>query len=139
MGQVWIIHSELQRFEDSMKRCLDEPSFLGRFYERFIGSSPEVAAKFVNTNLARQSNMLEQSLKLVLQAANGLEAGRDHLAVIAEQHSRRGLGIGPELYQYWLDALVHVASETDPEWEESLDGTWRAALQPCIDRMVRVA
>lgn len=137
MGQLWLIHSELKRFEDSMHRCLADETFLHRFYERFIGSSDEVASKFENTDLARQSQMLEDSLRLVLQAAEGVEAGRDHLAHIAEMHSRRRLGIGPHLYQLWLDAVVKVASETDPEWEESLEDVWRAALQPCIDRMIR--
>ncbi|MCA9604630.1 MAG: globin [Myxococcales bacterium] len=139
MGQIWLIHSELQRFEDSMHRCLEHPTFLRRFYDRFIGSSPEVAEKFANTNLDRQAQMLEDSLRLVLKAAVGVEAGRDHLAQIAELHSRRSLGIGAHLYQFWLDSLVSVASETDAEWDESLDDVWRAALQPCIDRMIRVA
>lgn len=137
MGQIWLIHSELQRFENSMHRCLENDSFLRRFYERFIGSSEEVAEKFANSDLERQAKMLRDSLKLVLQAALGVEAGRDHLAHIAELHSRRKLGIGAHLYQYWLDSLVTVASETDPEWDETLDDVWRAALQPCIDRMIR--
>ena len=137
MGQVWLIHSELSRFDESMHRCLADPSFLNRFYEHFIGESPEVAAKFKDTDLVRQTKMLEQSMKLVLKAANGLEEGREHLAKIAESHSERGFNIGAHLYQAWLKALVKVASETDPEWEESLSDTWYAALQPCIDRMVR--
>lgn len=137
MGQIWLIHSELQKFENSMNRCLADPTFMGRFYQHFIASSPEVAKKFEGTDLKRQAQMLDMSLRLVLKAANGVEAGRDHLAHIAETHSSRGLGISADLYQFWLDSVVVVASETDPEWEESLDDTWRAALQPCIDRMIR--
>lgn len=139
MGQLWLIHSELQRFEASMHRCLEDESFLRRFYERFLGSSPEVAEKFASTDLDRQARMLEESLRLVLSAALGTETGREHLEHIAEMHSRRKLGIGPHLYQHWLDAVVQVASETDPDWEPGLEDTWRAALQPCIDHMIRRA
>lgn len=137
MGQIWLVYADLERFEGSMHRCLESPDFLRRFYERFIGASEEVAEKFANTDLDRQAQMLQDSLRLVLQAAVGVEAGRDHLAHIAELHSRRKLGIGPHLYQFWLDSLVAVAGDTDPDWDETLDDIWRAALQPCIDRMIR--
>lgn len=139
MGQIWINLSELKRFDASMHRCLADDAFMAKFYDRFLYSSPEVRAKFEGTDITRQSKMLDQSLRLVLKAAGGLEEGRKHLGEIAERHSRRGLGIGPELYQYWLDSLVQVASEVDPEWEESLEATWRAALQPCIDKMISKA
>ncbi|MFK7984661.1 MAG: globin [Sandaracinaceae bacterium] len=136
MGQVWLIHSALERFEASMNRCLADPAFLERFYERFMGSSPEVAAKFTHTNLPRQIKMLGDSLRLVLKAAGGLEEGREHLTRIAESHSARGLGIDAELYILWLQSLVSTAEETDPEWNPALDQTWRAALRPCIDAMI---
>ncbi len=139
MGQVWLIHSALERFEASMNRCLADEGFLERFYETFMASSPEVAAKFKHTNFPRQVKMLEDSLRLVLKAASGLEEGREHLAKIAESHSQRGLNISPELYILWLQALVETAEKTDPEWTEALDQTWRAALRPCIDAMIAAA
>jgi len=83
--------------------------------------------------------MLADSLRLVLGAARGTEAGRAHLEHIAERHSARGLGIGPALYQRWLDALISVAAQTDPRWQGDFDDLWRAALQPCIDQMIRHA
>lgn len=136
VGQLWLIHSALERFEASMDRCLADPRFLERFYETFMASSPAVAAKFSNTNLPRQIKMLEDSLRLVLKAAGGLEEGRAHLAQIAESHSRRGLGIEEELYVLWLGSLVKAAEQSDPEWSPALDATWRAALEPCIDAMI---
>jgi len=139
MGEVWLIHSQLVRFENSVHRCMDEPTFLHRFYERFVGASPEVAAKFEGVDLDRQAKMLGDSLRLVLGAAQGLEEGRKHLEEIAKRHSSRGLGIGAHLYEVWLDALIEVAGETDPQWEDDLADVWRAALQPCIDHMTRFA
>lgn len=139
MGQVWLIHPQLVRFEDSVNRCLSDRAFVHRFYQRFLASDPEVQAKFEGVDLDRQGRMLADSLRLVLGAARGTEAGRAHLEHIAERHSARGLGIEPHLYQRWLDALVSVAAETDPEWDESLGDVWRAALQPCIDAMIRHA
>ena len=139
MGQLWLAYAELERFEGSMNRCVGNPNFIERFYRTFLDSSPEVARRFEHTNFERQHTMLEDSLRLVLSAARGLEAGRAHLAHIAERHSSRGLNITPELYQLWLDSLVQVAAGIDPKWDSSLDDIWRAALQPCIDRMTRVA
>jgi len=139
MGEVWLIHSQLVRFENSVNRCMSEPTFLHRFYEKFLESSPEVAAKFEGVNLERQATMLGASIRLVLNAAKGLEDGRAHLEEIAKRHSSRGLGIGAHLYALWLDALVETASEADPEWEDDLADVWRAALQPCIDHMTRYA
>lgn len=139
MGEVWLIHSQLVRFEDSVNRCLQSPGFVHGFYERFIASSPEVAEKFEGVDLERQAQMLADSLRLVLGAAKGLEQGRKHLEEIAKRHSSRGLGIGAHLYELWLDSLVQTASELDPEWEDDLGDVWRAALQPCIDHMTRHA
>jgi len=137
MGQVWLIHSQLSRFEDSVNRCLSEPTFVRRFYDHFLHSDPEVLEKFEGVDLERQGIMLADSLRLVIGAAKGTEAGRKHLEHIAERHSARGLGIGARLYQLWLDSLIATAAGTDPEWEEGLTDTWQAALQPCIDAMTR--
>ena len=50
MGQTWLIHSELQRFEGSMLRCLADETFIDAFYERFMSSSPAVQKKFEGTD-----------------------------------------------------------------------------------------
>ena len=139
MGEVWLNLPQLIRFEGSINRCLASEGFLESFYQRFLASDPEVRAKFEGVDLSRQYTMLEKSLRLVVEAARGTEAGRVHLEHIAERHSSRGLDISAALYQRWLDALIEAAAETDTEWEDDFGDLWRAGLQPCIDHMTRHA
>lgn len=139
MGEVWLNYPQLVRFEGSIDRCLADDAFVSKFYDAFLASDPAVREKFEGVDLDRQQKMLADSLRLVLGAAQGTEAGRAHLEHIAERHSARGLGIGAALYQRWLDSLIEVASKTDPEWEEDFADLWRAGLQPCIDHMIRHA
>ena len=133
---AWLPPDELAGFQQSAERCFADSAFLGRFYERFLSSSDEVAKAFEKTDLKKQAETLKRSLYLVMRAAHGLEDGLDHLSEVAESHGKRGLNIGPHLYQYWLDALLATAGETDPQWDDELDKAWRATLQPCIDRMI---
>lgn len=119
-----------------MERCFADPSFLDRFYARFLLSNDEVARLFADVDMKKQSSVLKVSLYLVMRAARGLEDGLEHLARIADTHGKLGLDIGPHLYDHWLDTLIVVVSETDPDFEESLEATWRAALRPCIDHIL---
>ncbi len=139
MGEVWLNHPQLVRFEHSVDRCLADATFVARFYETFLASDPAVREKFEGVDLDRQQKMLADSLRLVLGAAQGTEAGRAHLEHIAERHSARGLGIGPALYERWLDSLIAVASQTDPQWADDHGDLWRAGLEPCIEHMTRHA
>lgn len=133
---AWLDPDELDRFQRSMQRCFADPSFMSRFYARFLLSNQEVATMFADIDIKKQASMLKGSLYLVMRAAHGFDDGLEHLAQISSTHGELGLNIGPHLYQYWLDTLVTVVAETDPAYEPSLEATWRAALQPCIDHMV---
>ena len=128
-----------ERFFQSLQRCTSDPTFLQRFYARFLLSSDEVAAKFARVDIPRQSRILRTSLYLMCRAAAGFEDGLSHLREIATSHSRAKLDIGPHLYNIWLDCLVIVASETDPEFDDAVAQSWRATLQPCIAVMTETS
>ena len=53
---------DVEVFNDSLERCTSTRRFLDRFYELFVSSSPEVAAKFANTNLRVQKASVKVSL-----------------------------------------------------------------------------
>lgn len=128
--------AELAQFHLSLDRCLADRTFLSRFYARFILSNDEVAAKFSGVDLNRQSDMLRTSLYMILRAAGGHDDGMAHLEDIAHSHSERGYDIGPHLYEHWLNCLLQVASETDPEFDAEADLLWRRVLGPCIQKMI---
>jgi truncated hemoglobin YjbI len=123
-------------FQESLERCLADSTFTQRFYARFVLSSDEVAERFRHVDLKRQANVLRTSLYLVLRGAMGHPDGLDHLDDVARTHGKKGLDIPRHLYVHWLDCLLAAARETDPSFGPDHETHWRAALEPCIERLL---
>ena len=116
-------------FEASLKRCEARPDFLDRFYEKFLSSSPEVAAKFVNTDFARQKESLKASFHHLLLVARDPKQGPDpYLEDIAVRHSASQLAIGAHLYDLWLDSLLETVRACDPEWFPEVEAAWEEVM-----------
>jgi len=115
-------------FNDSYERCMRQSGFLERFYEIFVASSDEVAAKFVRTDFQKQVRMLKVSLYMLMNAAGTLPEGTVHLERIAELHSRRQLDIQPEFYDLWLVCLLEAVREFDASFCEDVEAAWRHVL-----------
>jgi hypothetical protein len=124
-------------FRDSLERCLADPTFTQRFYARFVLSSDEVAGRFKHVDLKRQANVLRSSLYLVLRGAMGHPDGLEQLEGVARTHGRLGLDIPRHLYMHWVDCLLAAARETDPGFGPHHESHWRAALEPCIETVLR--
>jgi hemoglobin-like flavoprotein len=128
----------LALFNDSYERCIGSsrpPGFLDRFYEIFLGSSEEVAAKFKNTDFHKQVQSLKSSLYYLMMASSGNPEATLHLKRIAELHSRRALDIRPELYDLWLECLLAAVREHDPKFNAETETAWRRVLAYGIDFM----
>jgi len=119
----------------SVSRCLADPRFLDRFYELFVSSSDEIAAKFRDTDFDKQKRALASSLYLMVMAMEGGDAAIAYLEKIAERHNRHDLDIRPEMYDVWLDCLVCAASECDPEFTDQVEQGWRDTMKFGIDFM----
>ena len=93
--------------------------------------------KFADTDFARQKRMPQASFYLVLLASEdpryGPERYLDHLAA---SHSRKGLDIGSELYDLWLDSLLEVVRQCDPEWSTEVGEAWEPMMQIGIGFML---
>ena len=122
-------------FEDSFGRCVNDPSFFTRFYEIFLTSSEEVAAKFRDTDLDRQQVMLRTSLDMIVAAAGGNPEGVEHLNHIAKVHDRHHRDVRPELYDLWLDCLMKTVREFDPRFNQVVETAWRKHLEYGIATM----
>lgn len=122
-------------FGRSLATCSATPAFLERFYDVFLASSPEVAARFAETDFVRQRAALGESFALMLEAASGTAAGREHLQAIAASHSRSGIDIPPHLYDLWLASLLQVVAEFDPACDEETLDAWRTVTSFAIDEM----
>jgi hemoglobin-like flavoprotein len=123
--------ASIETFLASLKRCLAEPGFMERFYERFVGSSEAVREKFRGTDMARQARVLADSLYVVANAVQGSDhsAARGDLPGIAERHDRSHMDIAPELYDLWVDTLVATARDTDPRFGPAAEQAWRETLE----------
>lgn len=125
---------ELMLFNDSLERCGLRPGFIERFYEIFVGSSAEVAAKFRNTDMRQQVALLRVSLYGMMHASWGKPEGHAHLERIAMMHSRTGRApIPPALYDLWLDCLLKAVREYDPWLDDATERAWRELLAPGIE------
>jgi hemoglobin-like flavoprotein len=125
---------DLERFNDSLER-MPGGRLLERFYELFMAASPEVRAKFADTDFRRQRRVLKVSLYLMMLAAQGRLEGQVHLDEIARRHSRAGLDIRPELYDLWLECLIAAVREHDPRFDADTERAWRAVLRSGIEAM----
>ena len=127
----------VETFLASLKRCLAAPAFLESFYARFVGSSEEVREKFRSTDMKRQARVLEDSLYVVANAAQGEEnsIARGALPFLAARHGRHDLDIPPGLYDQWIECLIETAREHDPQFVPEVEAAWRETLAFGADYM----
>jgi hemoglobin-like flavoprotein len=119
----------LDLFERSLAMCEVRPDFLDLFYEKFMVSSPEVAAKFVGTDFVRQKRALKASFHHLLLVAQDRKQSPDaYLSDVARRHGSGQLAIGASLYDFWLDSLLETVRECDPEWSLEVDHAWEAVM-----------
>jgi hemoglobin-like flavoprotein len=127
----------VETFRASLGRCMTTPNFLHEFYELFIASSPEVREKFRDTEFARQTRVLSDSLYIMAVAAESRDdsVGLKEMDRLAVRHAHSDLDIRPELYDAWLDCLLEAARRHDPEFSSEVEGAWRETLLPGIQHM----
>jgi hemoglobin-like flavoprotein len=127
----------LEHFDDSVRRCNTDPTFLDRFYDRFLSSSPKVREKFVGTDFVRQKHMLQASLQLMFVAArDGGDRPMPYLDHVAERHSASQMAIGAELYDLWLDSLLATVREVDPAWNPAVEEAWERVMTVGIKYLI---
>lgn len=118
--------------QESLYRCLSKPEFMDRFYETFM-SSPDIQAKFQNTNMGLQKIVLRSSLHLMLGVARGQPG--EGMKKLAESHSRHQRDIPVPMYAKWLEAMVGSAKACDPQFSPELEAKWREVMRSGIDFM----
>ncbi len=107
------------------------PEFIGRFYTRFLDSSPEIAKRFANTDMSRQKTMLHDSLGTLVDFSSHKRITRQmqRLAVV---HGPGAADVHPDLYARWVESLLATVREFDPEYSPDVDLAWRLTLAPGI-------
>lgn len=123
--------------EKSFRRCLIKADFFDRFYEIFLKSHPSIAAKFKNTNMKKQKQMLRAGLMSMIMYAEGKLGAKAQLTKIAQSHSDKGAhNIPPSLYEHWIDSLIQALAETDPQWTPKLERSWRNDMKKGVTFLI---
>ncbi|OGT21002.1 MAG: hypothetical protein A2V90_08605 [Gammaproteobacteria bacterium RBG_16_57_12] len=117
----------------SYGRVLTKRNLVQRFYEVFMHSSPEIERKFAKTDFTKQYELLERSLTMSILYPQGNIIAKQAIGKIRESHSRKNLNIEPRLYHLWLDSLIKVLAELDPEFNPQLDKHWRKMMSVTLD------
>lgn len=115
----------------SYGRCCNSNNFFEDFYANFLASSPEVTAKFVDTNMAAQKHLLRAGILNLVLYARGLPPTK--LKALAESHSREKLDIQPHLYTYWVNSLLDTIRSHDSESDPACLDAWRRILNKGIE------
>lgn len=125
-------YDAIQRTRDSLGRCVECPTFVERFYELFMASSPKVGELFRDTDFERQKRVLKDSLYVMLVAAGTTKGpAHDEIERLAKFH--RDIGVSHDMLSLWLDALVEAAREHDTHFTDELEKDWRASLAGPIE------
>ena len=122
-------------FQASVLRCLESPSFIKDFYDRFTGSSAAIREKFRDTDFERQHRAMADSLRVMAVAVEG---GPDNLGRHAIKHlavRHKEMDIGERMYDVWLDCMLQTARTHDPKFSAAVERAWRETLAPTIEAM----
>ena len=106
-----------------------------RFYEHFLAADERIRVMFAHTDFMRQKQMLLFGLLVILGHSSGDATVSRALKRIGEQH--RKLGLSPEMYDTFVSCLLRSAAELDPQWNHSVEQSWRSALNAGIELMRR--
>jgi hemoglobin-like flavoprotein len=135
LNRVKVDERDIELFNDSLERCTQNRSFMERFYDLFVASSPEVMEKFKFTDFRRQRRMLKASLYMLVFAAEGRPEGFVHMEEIAKKHGAGNLNVKPEMYDLWIESLLKTVSEFDRGFNPEVERAWRNMLHAGISYM----
>lgn len=130
-----VSEADVASVRKSFGRVMAKGRFVERFYEVLFKSNPGIGKLFAKTDLKKQSEVLEQSLSMALLFPQGNPIAKQVVERIRKSHSRDQLNIEPSLYKFWLDSLMQVVAESDPDFSPALDQQWRRVLQVTLDHI----
>jgi len=118
---------------DSFGRCCNQDEFFSDFYDRFMGSSKAIRAKFSHTDIKRQRYLLRDGILQLILYARGMPDNR--LQALGRSHSRSGHNVPPEWYDLWVNALIETLSEHDPYFDARMEAAWHRVIGPGLALM----
>ncbi|ALP54375.1 hypothetical protein Tel_15150 [Candidatus Tenderia electrophaga] len=118
--------------KQSYGRSLGNHDLMNEFYDRLMASHADIARMFSGIDMRKQQAVLKQSLSMAILYPRDNLIATHAMERVRKSHARDRLNIRPELYKYWLDTLMGVVAESDPEFTPELEQQWRAVLSHTI-------
>ncbi|MFZ7095606.1 globin [Luteimonas dalianensis] len=120
---------QYEDLQQSYGRCLRDKAFISRFYDVFLKSHPSIPAMFAETDFSKQRMAMRRGISAAIFHAAGSTLSRRTVEQMADVHGGKGrCPVDPALYPYWIDSLVRVIEQTDPEMDDRLRMRWRQAM-----------
>lgn len=121
----------------SFARCCEHgPVIFDTFYATLADHVPGVGAMFANTDMQRQNELIRAGIGTLIDYACGDEAAEVELERLGILHSRSQLDVKPEMYPGWINALMEVVAEYDPQRTDTIEAGWREVIAPGIAVMI---
>jgi hemoglobin-like flavoprotein len=115
--------------QQSFGRCLRQPDFIEKFYERFLASDARIKEMFGRTDFPKQRMALRRGISMAILHAEGNHIVDRPMGQMADVHARSGRApVAPELYPLWVDSLLQTIRESDPKADLALLARWREAM-----------
>lgn len=123
---------ELSAVQESLARCTVRGGFGARFLALLGEGHAPLARALAAGDPAEQRRVARRVLQLMLLYAQGAPMAATLLDRIvgggAGGSGTNALAVHPDLHPYWLDTLMRVVGEFDPDFSPALEKRWREAV-----------
>lgn len=128
----------VNELNQSLGRCFLISGFMDKFYVNFKASHSSIVPFFTKTDMSKQHKLLKEGLTFLLMSAGGSSFAQNEITKLGVRHDVNHLKVKPELYRYWVDALIKTVKEFDQSCTPDLEKKWRTVLQAGIQQMIDV-
>lgn len=123
----------LEKVALSYGHCCSKPEFFETFYEIFLSKSPKIGEMFKNTKMTAQKEALRNGITFLISYAKGSKIAENKVNQLGESHKRDRLNVNPNMYPYWVDALMEAVKKTDSKHDAETEAAWRIVLSKGIE------
>lgn len=106
------------------------------FYFNFGNLMPEVGSMFAHVDMEQQNQLIRDGIADLINFADGDSAAETEMQRLSKSHSRSGLGIAPQFYPHWVDALMKTVRRHDAEATDDTEAAWREVLADGVSLMM---
>ena len=129
---------KLETVKESFGRCALKKGFFDDFYSNLQASSPEIPPYFTDVDMDKQKRNLREGISFMLLFAEQNDSGKLAIDKVASVHDSRNINVRPELYRYWVGALIETIKKYDHRFTEEVEKNWEEILQISIKRFVEL-